>query len=258
MIDDRDIFLAERQRRVKSYQHDSALLDASKQFMSETLRTKYSYQFDWLGLPIIQYPQDIVIMQELIWSVRPDLIIETGIARGGSLIFSASMLALLDLSENIADNRATIHPRRKVIGVDIDIRPHNRYAIEKNPLSSYVEMIEGSSIDFDIVEQVGLLAKDYHRPMVFLDSNHTHNHVLAELEAYAPLVGVGSYCIVFDTLIEDYPSATFADRPWHSGNSPKSAVNEFLRTNSNFQIDSFVQDKILVTAAKDGFLKRLK
>jgi cephalosporin hydroxylase len=258
MIDDRDIFLTERQRRVKSYQNDSALLDASKQFMSETLRTKYSYQFDWLGLPIIQYPQDIVIMQELIWSVRPDLIIETGIARGGSLIFSASMLALLDLSENIADHRATLHPRRKVIGVDIDIRPHNRCAIEKSPFVSYVEMIEGSSIDFDIIEQVRLLAKDYHRPMVLLDSNHTHDHVLAELEAYAPLVGVGSYCIVFDTLIEDYASATFADRPWYSGNSPKSAVNEFLKINSNFQIDHFVQDKLLVTAAKDGFLKRLK
>lgn len=259
MNDDRAIFLAERRERIENYQHDRSLLEASRQFMSETLRAKYSYQFDWLGLPIIQYPQDIVAMQELIWSVQPDLIIETGIARGGSLMFSASMLALLDLTESMSEYRPcdSRRSKRRVIGVDLDIRPHNRAVIEQHPLTSYIYMIEGSSIDLSVINQIRSLANDHQKIMVCLDSNHTHEHVLAELEAYAPLVDIDSYCIVFDTLIEDFPSVTCAKRPWSQGNSPKTAVQQFLMTHSEFQIDPSIHDKLLITAAGDGFLRRL-
>lgn len=260
MSDDRAVFLAERRKRIESYQLDRPLLEASRQFMSETLRAKYSYQFDWLGLPIIQYPQDIVVMQELIWSVRPDLVIETGIARGGSLIFSASMLALLDLAESMNDHRPCdpCRSKRRVIGVDLDIRPHNRAAIEQHPLASYIYMIEGSSIDLKIINQIRSLTSDHQKIMVHLDSNHTHEHVLAELEAYSSLISIDSYCIIFDTLIEDFPSATCAERPWGQGNSPKTAVHEFLMTHPEFEIDSLIHDKLLITAAKDGFIRRLK
>jgi cephalosporin hydroxylase len=228
-------------------------------FMRTSAARQYSYNFAWLGRPIIQYPQDIVAMQELIWQVQPDLIIETGIAHGGSLIFSASMLALLDLCDAVAKGTA-LDPKaakRKVIGIDIDIRPHNREAIEKHPMSHRIEMIEGSSIDPEIIAQVRQAAKGYQRVLVCLDSNHTHDHVLAELEAYAPLVIVGSYCVVFDTIIEDMPPGSFPDRPWDKGNNPKTAVWEFLKSHPEFEIDKSIPHKLLITVAPDGYLRRI-
>jgi len=221
---------------------------------------KYSYHFEWLGRPIIQYPQDMVAMQEIIWDTKPDLIIETGIAHGGSLIFSASMLALLDVCEAV-ESGSVFNPRqakRKVIGVDIEIRPHNREAIEKHPMNHRIEMIEGSSVDPDIVALVREKAKKHKRILVCLDSNHTHEHVLAELNAYAPLVSPGSYCVVFDTIIEDMPEGSFPDRPWDKGNNPKTAVWEYLKTHSEFEIDKSIQHKLLITVAPDGYLKRVK
>ncbi|WP_448533983.1 cephalosporin hydroxylase family protein [Parathermosynechococcus lividus] len=220
---------------------------------------KYPYHFEWLGRPIIQYPQDMVAMQELIWHVKPDLIIETGIAHGGSLIFSASLLTLLDVCEAIESGQ-TYDPkasRRKVVGIDIEIRPHNREAIEAHPLYPRIHMIEGSSIDPAVVDQVRDIAKGHDKIMVCLDSNHTHDHVLAELEAYAPLVSVGSYCVVFDTVIEDMPADMFPDRPWEPGNNPKTAVWEFLKTHPEFEIDKSIQHKLLITVAPDGYLKRI-
>lgn len=220
----------------------------------------YTYNFSWQGRPIIQYPQDMVAMQELIWSVRPDLIIETGIAHGGSLIFSASMLALLDMTDAIRDG-TNIDPavsKRKVLGIDIDIRAHNRTAIEAHPMASRIQMLQGSSVDTEIVNQVKQVASGYKRVLVSLDSNHTHDHVLAELEAYAPLASVGSYCVVFDTIIEDMPADMFPDRPWSPGNSPKTAVREYLETHPEFEIDIDIQNKLLITVARDGYLKRTK
>ncbi len=219
----------------------------------------YTYNFSWLGRPIIQYPQDIQAMQELIWQIKPDLIIETGIAHGGSLIFSASMLAQLDLCEAIEagemfDPKVS---RRKVLGIDIDIRSHNRGAIEAHPMASRIQMIQGSSIAPEIIEQVKQVAKEYQRIIVCLDSNHTHNHVLAELEAYAPIVSVGSYCVVFDTIIEDMPADMFPDRPWGKGNNPKTAVWEYLKSHPEFEIDKTIQHKLLITVTPDGYLKRV-
>lgn len=239
-----------------------ANLDAqalSRVWSRETNRNGYTYNFSWQGRPIIQYPQDMVAMQELIWQIKPDLIIETGIAHGGSLIFSASMLAQLDLCEAIETDK-TLDPKishRKVLGIDIDIRAHNRAAIEAHPMASRIQMIQGSSIAPEIIEQVHAFAANYSRVLVCLDSNHTHDHALAELEAYAPLTSKDSYCVVFDTLIEDMPADMFPDRPWGPGNNPKTAVWEYLKAHPEFEIDKSIQHKLLITVAPDGYLKRV-
>lgn len=238
----------------------------------ESAKHSYSYNFSWLARPIIQYPQDIMAMQEIIWTVKPDLIIETGIAHGGSLIFSASMLALLDMTEAIESGKI-INPaesNRKIIGIDLDIRAHNRKAIEDHPMYSRICMIEGSSIDPDVVIQVRNAAYGYNRILVCLDSMHTHDHVLAEMEAYAPLVTPDSYCVVFDTIIEEMPDDLFLDRPWGKGNNPKTAVREYLGKLENegwksadgnplrFEIDKNIEYKLLITVAPDGYLRRIQ
>lgn len=243
-------------------------LEAAKELPAESLAWMlkvgavgaYTYNFKWLDRPIIQYPQDIVGMQELIWQVKPDLIIETGIAHGGSLIFSASMLALLDMAEAI-ENGSTINPKeskRKVLGIDIDIRAHNRDAIEAHPMASRIQMIQGSSIAPEVIAQVKAVATKHARVLICLDSNHTHEHVLAELQAYAPLTSVNSYCVVFDTLVEDMPDDMCKDRPWGKGNNPKTAVREFLKSNDQFEIDKTIEAKLLITVAPDGYLKRVR
>lgn len=239
--------------------YDANLSKLTAEWFYTSFAHKYPYNFEFLGRPIIQYPQDMVALQELIWEVKPDLVIETGIAHGGSLIMSASMLALLDMCEAI-DAGVTIDPRkskRKVLGLDIDIRQHNREAIEAHPMASRVQMIQGSSIDPQVIEQVYQLAKDFKRILICLDSNHTHEHVLAELQAYAPLTSVGSYCVVFDTVVEDLPKTMFPNRPWGPGNNPKTAVWEYLKDHLEFQIDKNFQNKLLITVAPDGYLKRI-
>jgi cephalosporin hydroxylase len=251
-------FYLDRVGRLELFKHDSLLKSLAQQWILESMKRKYLYNFDWLGRPIIQYPQDMVAIQEIIWQVRPTLIIETGIAHGGSLILSASMLALLDYCEAV-ECSTLINPsdsRRKVVGIDIEIREHNRAAIEVHPMGSKIEMIEGSSTDQGVVNKVAQIAKDHSSVMVLLDSNHTHEHVLGELDAYANLVSVGSYCVVFDTFVEDMPPGYFADRPWDKGNSPRTAVVEFLKDHSEFVVDESIQNKLLITVAPGGFLKR--
>ena len=253
-------FQKETATRVAEMSSNNELRDSATAFMHASIMAKYSYNFAWQGRPIIQYPQDMVAMQELIWQVKPDLIIETGIAHGGSLIFSATMLALMDMTEAI-ENGSNLDPKtskRKVLGIDIDIRDHNRDAIESHPMASRIQMIQGSSIDSEIIQQVKQVAADYERILVCLDSNHTHDHVLAELEAYAPLTTVGSYCVVFDTIIEDLPKEMFPDRPWGPGDNPKTAVWEYLKTHPEFKVNKSLQHKLLITVAPDGYLKRIK
>jgi cephalosporin hydroxylase len=252
-------FEKEVQERISAIEKDKALQDAAHKFMQSSTMPKYSYNFFSLGRPIIQYPQDMVAMQELIWQIKPDLIIETGIAHGGSLIMNASMLAMLDLCDAIESGEA-IDPsqsKRKVLGIDIDIRAHNREAIEAHPMASRIQMIQGSSIAPEIIAQVKEIARGYQRVLVSLDSNHTHDHVLAELEAYAPLTSVGSYCVVFDTVVEDMPAEMFPDRPWGPGDNPKTAVWKYLETHPEFEIDKSIQHKLLITVAPDGWLKRM-
>jgi cephalosporin hydroxylase len=227
---------------------DKDIQGMSRIWSRETNRNGYTYNYSWLGRPIIQYPQDMIAMQELIWSIQPDLIIETGIAHGGSLIFSASMLELNAICGGSQD--------AEVLAIDIDIRDHNRKEIETHPMFKRISMLQGSSIAPEIIEQVKAKATGKQKILVFLDSNHTHDHVLAELEAYAPLTSVGSYCVVFDTLIEDLPDDMFKDRQWGVGNNPKTAVWEYLKTHSEFEIDKSIQHKLLITVAPDGYLKR--
>ena len=256
--------------RIAKIPADKKLCETASAFMLASIASQYSYNFSWQSRPIIQYPQDIVALQELIWQIKPDLIIEAGIAHGGSLVFSASMLALLDMTDAI-EAGVSLNPKeskRKVLGIDIDIRAHNRAHIEAHPMASRIQMIQGPSTAPEIIAQVHDVAANYSRVMVILDSNHTHEHVLAELEAYAPLTSKDSYCIVFDTIVEDLPDDMYPDRPWGKGNNPKTAVWEYRRVlleegrtavdgePLNFEIDETVENKLLVTVAPDGYLKR--
>lgn len=242
-------FENERHQRIQQLGHDKDFQKSSRDWLEMSMRNSYVYNFSWLGRPIIQNPIDIVAMQELIWSIQPDFIIETGIAHGGSLIFSASMLELNAACGGTQD--------AEVLGVDIDIREHNKTAIESHPMFKRISMIQGSSIDPEIIAQVKAKAEGKQRILVCLDSNHTHEHVLAELEAYAPLTSVGSYCVVFDTFVEDVPSDVFPDRPWGPGDNPKTAVWEYLKSHPEFEIDKQIDHKLLISVAPDGYLKRV-
>ncbi|MBA4416604.1 MAG: cephalosporin hydroxylase [Syntrophus sp. (in: bacteria)] len=255
-----DQFEQEVKESIARISADKALYNLTLQWLCDVSPYKYGYNFKYLGRPIIQVPQDMIAMQEIIWQVRPDLIIETGIAHGGSLIMSASMLAILDYCDAVAAG-TVLDPKsgkRRVLGLDIDIRAHNREAIEAHPLAHKIDMIQGSSIAPEVIAEVHNRAKKYECILVCLDSNHTHEHVLAELEAYASLVSVGSYCCVFDTLVEDMPADMFSDRPWGPGNNPKTAVREFLKTNNRFMVDKDIENKLLITVAPDGYLKCVK
>lgn len=256
---------------IRNIGDDQTFLELSNAWVRHSIRHNYAHNFTWLGRPVLQVPQDLYAIQELVWACRPDLIIETGIAHGGSLVMSASMLALLDYCDAVAAG-AVLDPkvsRRKVVGIDIDIRAHNRAAIEAHPLRHKIHTIQGSSITPEVAAQVAAHAQDYERIMVFLDSNHTHDHVLTELELYAPLVSKGSYCVVWDTGVEDLPAEMCADRPWGKGNNPKTAVWEYMRRletegrsardggRLRFEYDRTIEHKIAITASPDGFLKRV-
>jgi cephalosporin hydroxylase len=237
----------EERNRIKIQQmaEDTLLRHLTHQWFVASSRHEYSYHFSWLGCPIIQYPQDILATQEIVWRIRPDLIIETGIARGGSLIFYASLLELIGGDGS-------------VLGIDIDIREHNRVEIQKHPMFKRIQMIEDSSTDEAVIRQVRDAVRGKTRVMVALDSNHTHDHVLKELEIYSPFVSKGSYLIVFDTIIEHMPDDFSLDRPWGKGNNPATALSEFLQTNDRFVVDREIENKLLITVAPHGYLKCVK
>ena len=257
-MDEQVRFRAERRDTIATYGEDEEFKTLSRDWLQNSMARRYVYNFDWLGRPIIQYPQDMIAVQELIWDVRPDVVVETGIAHGGSLILSASLLAMLDYSDAVAMGTVLdpAQPKRRVVGVDIDIRAHNRAAIEAHAMASRITMVQGSSVDPQTVAQVKEAVGTGKKVLVFLDSMHTHDHVMAELEAYAPLVSPGSYCVVFDTFVEDMPPAFFADRPWDVGNNPMTAVNAWLGDHPEFLIDRAWDHKLMVTVARGGFLRR--
>jgi cephalosporin hydroxylase len=244
-MDDTQEFNERNRTFVRRMADDEQLRDLTNEWLNAATRHEYSYHFTWLGRPIIQFPQDIVATQEIIWRVRPDLIIETGIARGGSLIFSASMLELLG-----GDGL--------VVGVDVDIREHNRVEIERHPLSKRIRMIQGSSVDESVVGQVQGYVEGRSTVLVMLDSNHTHEHVLSELKLYSPFVTPGSYVIVYDTIVEQMPDDMYPNRPWRRGDNPLTAVKEFLAQNNDFEVDREVEEKLLITVAPGGYLRRIK
>ncbi len=232
-------------KNIKLMSNDKSLRETSRSWFNQVYKYENSYHITWLGRPIIQYPQDILALQEIIWKVKPDLIIETGIAHGGSLILSASILELLG--------------KGHVLGIDIDIRKNNKQEIEKHPMFKRISMIQGSSTDKKIINKVQKFAKGKKKIMVILDSNHTHKHVLKELRMYSQLVTKGSYLIVFDTIVENLPEELInKQRPWNIGNNPKTAVNEFLKKNDRFKVDKKIEDKLLVTVAPSGYLKCIK
>jgi cephalosporin hydroxylase len=237
-------FKLERQKRIKSYSQDKKLKRLSLEWIKQGFLKKYPYNYEWLGRPIIQYPNDMFAMQEIIWKVKPDLIIETGIAHGGGLIFYASMLELIGGGE--------------VLGIDIDIREHNRKEIEKHKMFKRIKMIEGSSVDEKVIKEVDKIVKKHKKVIVCLDSLHTHDHVLAELNLYSKFISKGSYIIAFDTIIEYLPKGFFADRPWDKGNNPATAVKAFLKKNKNFVVDKDIENKLLITSTPGGYLKRVK
>lgn len=258
-VDDREAFVAANEAESAAQAADPRVKRATREWIRATQQYHYSYHFSWLGLPIIQYPPDIVAIQEIVWRVKPDLIIETGVARGGSLIFSASLLALLDATDMAEDTRRVSRDsQRRVVGIDVDLRPHNRSAIESHPLSRSITLIEGSSTDSEVVARVASIVEQHECVMVLLDSNHTHAHVLAELEAYSRFVSVGSYCVVFDTLIEEMPPEVFADRPWGPADNPFTAVREFLARSDCWVADQRIDDRLLISVAPGGFLRRIR
>ena len=246
MQDDFEIFNKESSKNIKAMGNDVEFEKLNQKWVVSSIYHKYSYNFTWLGLPIVQYPQDIMAMQEIIWTVKPDVIIETGVARGGSILFYASMLELLE-------NNGII------FGIDIDIRQHNRKRIEAHPLykKGRVKLLEGSSTDENILKQLKNISKD-RKVLVVLDSMHTHEHVLKELKMYSQLVTIGSYLVAFDTVVGKCPDSFFSNRPWGKKNNPKTAVNEFLENNGQFIIDESIDAKILISASYGGYLKKIK
>lgn len=238
------IFNNEKVERIDGYSSNDALKSAASSFVLESNKSQYSYNFTWMGRPIIQYPQDMIAMQEIIWDIKPDLIIETGIAHGGSLIYYASILELIGHGQ--------------VLGIDIDIRPHNRIEIENHKMFKRIQMIEGSSLSMDIISEVKRISEGKERVLVCLDSNHTHQHVLEELRLYSPFVTVGSYLVVFDTVVENLPNDYLPGRPWGKGDNPMTAVSTFLDNNSSFVIDRAIDNKLLISVAPGGYLKRIR
>jgi cephalosporin hydroxylase len=245
MSDDRAEFEASKREAAARMAADAQLAANALALNVAADRHEWSYQWSWLGLPVIQMPPDIVVLQEIIWETRPQLVIETGIARGGSLVLSASILELLGEGD--------------VLGIDVDIRAHNRAAVEAHPLAHRIRMIEGSSVDEDVVSRAARAAAGVERVMVILDSNHTHEHVLAELRAYAPLVSVGQFLVVADTFVEDIPPQEHRPgRPWGPGDNPATALRAWLAEADGFEPDSFVNAKLLLTASPGGYLRRTR
>ena len=237
-----DQFEERNAEKIREMGRDSELRELSRQWFERSSRFEYSYHFRWLGLPILQFPQDVVALQEIVWKVKPRLVVETGVARGGSLVFYASLLEM-------------IGGEGTVVGIDVDIRPHNRAAIEGHPLSKRIVLLSGSSTDEEVLSRVKGMAEGSAPVLVVLDSNHTHEHVLEELRSYAPLVSEGSYLVVLDTVIGDMPESFSSDRPWGPGRNPGTAVEQFLRENDGFEVDRMLESKLQITVAPGGYLK---
>ena len=253
MSSEHQLFKNDCKQNISLQGSDRDFKEASKNWFRQSITHRYSYNFECLGRPIIQYPQDIVLIQEIIYQVKPDLIIETGIAHGGSLILSASQLCLLDIMEGVNPKNSS----RAVLGIDIEIRPHNKNSIEKHPLNFKIRMIEGSSISPDIIKSVEDYAQSFKKILLLLDSNHTEDHVLAELNAYSHLVSKDSYCVVYDTCIENLNEGGFPDRPWDVGNNPMTAINKWIPNHPEYKIDYEIDKKLMISVATSGYLKKI-
>lgn len=254
-MDHYQTFKSECSAEVIAMGENAELLSVTKDWIEAATKAKYTYHFEWLGRPIIQLPQDMIALQEIVWETKPTIIIETGIAHGGSLILSASLLALLDLVD--LEKGILTENTRKVIGIDVDIRAHNRVAIENHPLASRIQLIQASSTDPSLISQIKGLIRPNDKVMVILDSDHTEEHVLSELRSYSDLVSPGCYLIVFDTIVEFLDSKTFSNRDWGVGNNPWTATQIFLESDSRFRNNLQIENKLQLTVAPGGFLQRI-
>lgn len=239
-------FQEERAADIARMGQDAELRQKSLDWMLHADKYKYTYNFSWMGRPIIKYPNDMVVQQELMWKLKPDLVVETGIAHGGSIIFSAAMMEMMGIDG-------------EVVGVDIDIRPHNRREIENHPMAKRITMFEGSSTDEELFAQVRKKAEGKKCVMVLLDSLHSHEHVYNELQLYPDLVTEGSYLILPDTFIELFPKGYYShNRPWDVGDNPMTAMRQFLQEDDRFEIDQEIDNKLMITEGINGYLKRVK
>lgn len=241
---DREDFEASKRENARKQAADPQLTKLTNEFLTVSDRHNYFYQWTWCGLPLIQLPADIVALQELVWTCQPDVVVETGIAWGGSMVFFASIMELVG--------------KGRVIGVDVVLPDKNREAISRYPFSKRIELVHGSSIDPTVIAGVKAMIKPGEKVMVILDSNHTHEHVLEELRAYAPLVSQGQYLIVSDTIVEDLPPQTHRKRPWGPGNNPKTALRAYMQETDRFEVDQYLNDKILTTCMPDGYVRCIK
>lgn len=244
MTFDRAKLESDRLKSAKTLEQDNELQSLAIDLITKSDQHGHAYQWNWMGLPIIQSMEDIVAAQELIWKVKPDVIVETGIAWGGSMVFYASMLELIG--------------KGRVIGIDVALPQSNIDEIMKYKFSNRITLIHGSSVDQKIVDQVKAQIKPGEKVLLGLDSNHTHDHVLEELQLYSPLVTKDSYIIVSDTVVEDIPVQEHRPRAWGPGNNPRTAVNEFLKTTDRFVLDDYYNAKLLVTFDKGGYLRCTK
>ena len=226
---------------LKNQKNDSTFQEISQAWIRKSVELKYSYQFEWLGVPIIQLPTDMTSFQDIIWKCKPDLIIECGVARGGSLVFWASMQEICGIEP-------------KVLGIDIEIREHTHKAIHESRYSKKIELLEASSILPSTANAAAEIAAKHNNVMVVLDSSHTHNHVLEELNLYSKFVTSGQYLLDLDTIIDDLP--VDQTRPWGPGTSPKSAIHAFMKQDTNFTIERKYEESAVFTVAPSGFLRK--
>jgi len=238
-----DLEKSKRETAAAAAQNEG-LRKTSMDFIVESDKFGYGYQWTWLGLPFIQMPQDMIVTQELIWQTKPDVIIETGVAWGGSVVFSASLLQLIGKGE--------------VVGIDLNLYDHVKDQIMSYPFSNRVHLYKGSSTDPEIVKKVLSHIKPGQSVMVMLDSNHTHQHVLDELRAYAPHVTKGQYLVVSDTVVEDMPKQEHRPRPWGPGDNPKTALRAYLKETDRFEVDPYVNGKLLLTYSPEGYCRCIK
>ncbi len=242
--DDRIEFENSKLVSIDNLGHDKEIFSQSKEMIKSLDKYNYSYLWSWLGLPIIQWPADIMATQEVLWQVKPDVVIETGVARGGSVVFIASILKMMG--------------KGKVVGVDIDIRSHNREAIMSHPMANLIKLIEGPSTSEDVLQRVSTEIKKTDVVMVILDSDHSYEHVLSECNEYSKFVSKGSYLVVADTFVghlteEEAPKNR--SKLWFKGNEPLAARDEFLKNNPNFIIDNHINNKLVLSSSPGGYLK---
>lgn len=246
--DDRAEFERQKEIDTAAMSNDRALFDASTDLVLASDKYRYSYLWSWMGVPIIQRPADVLALQEIVWETKPDVIVETGVARGGSVVFFASLLRMLG------------KPDGKVIGVDIDIRAHNRDTIERHPMASSIALIEGSSVAPETIQKVNAHIMDGASVMVVLDSDHSRNHVLAELRAYCNLVSKGQFLVAADTILGFIPpekAPTYYSKVLLAGDEPLAAVRAFLAENDSFALDP-INGKLIMSSSPHGYLRRVK